>query len=135
MVYLKGTLHISKLENAVNAGDANLRPRLRHHAFVSGNSHENFPVGHPSWDCSCANSLNFGVPMESEASELSKGLVLGSDENIHIRLTRPTPLVMWDLTLFLSVLEYFLSENSFPDSSNYVAYYIRHCIHFLSDFI
>ncbi|CAL9019638.1 unnamed protein product, partial [Prunus brigantina] len=22
----------------------------------------NFPVGHPSWDCSSANSLNFGVP-------------------------------------------------------------------------
>ncbi|CAL8990812.1 unnamed protein product, partial [Prunus brigantina] len=22
----------------------------------------NFPVGHPSWDCSSPNSLNFGVP-------------------------------------------------------------------------
>ncbi|CAN6701106.1 unnamed protein product [Malus baccata var. baccata] len=82
----------------------------------------NFPVGHPSWDCSHANSLNFGVPMEPEASELAKGLVthpgnasapfsfnfgvptelkasklpkglvLGRDENIHIRLTRSTPL-------------------------------------------
>ena len=30
--------------------------------------------------------------MESEASELPKGLVLGRDENIHIRLTRSTPL-------------------------------------------
>ena len=34
----------------------------------------------------------------------------------------------------MSVLEYFLSENSFPDADNSVAYYIRHCIHFLSDF-
>ncbi|CAL9001187.1 unnamed protein product [Prunus brigantina] len=36
----------------------------------------NFLVGHPSWDCSSPNSLNFGVLMESEASELPKGLVL-----------------------------------------------------------
>ncbi|RXI06781.1 hypothetical protein DVH24_025917 [Malus domestica] len=41
---------------------------------------QDFPVGHPS------NSLNFGVPMEPEASELPKDLVLGRDENIHIRL-------------------------------------------------
>ncbi|RXH80974.1 hypothetical protein DVH24_004888 [Malus domestica] len=59
---------------------------------LSGNSHENFPVGHPSWDCSRANSLNFGVPTEPEASELQKNLVLGRDENIHIRLTGSTPL-------------------------------------------
>ncbi|RXH88843.1 hypothetical protein DVH24_000442 [Malus domestica] len=31
-------------------------------------------------------SLNFGVPMEPEASELPKGLVLGRDENIHLRI-------------------------------------------------
>ena len=49
-------------------------------------------MGHPSWDCSRANSLNFEVPMESEASEFPKGLVLGRDENIHIRLTGSTPL-------------------------------------------
>ncbi|RXH89079.1 hypothetical protein DVH24_006057 [Malus domestica] len=49
-------------------------------------------MGHPSWDCSRANSLNFGVPMEPEASELPKGLVLGKDGNIHIRLTGSTPL-------------------------------------------
>ncbi|CAN6685653.1 unnamed protein product [Malus baccata var. baccata] len=30
--------------------------------------------------------LNFGVPTESEASELPKGLVLGRDENIHLRI-------------------------------------------------
>ncbi|KAM1319661.1 hypothetical protein ACFX2H_004635 [Malus domestica] len=30
--------------------------------------------------------FNFGVPMESETSELPKGLVLGRDENIHIRI-------------------------------------------------
>ncbi|CAN6559427.1 unnamed protein product [Malus baccata var. baccata] len=49
-------------------------------------------MGQPSWDCSRANSLNFGVPMEPKASELPKGLVLGRDGNIHIRLTRSTPL-------------------------------------------
>ena len=32
-------------------------------------------------------SLNFGVPMEPKASELPKGLVLGRDWNIHIRIT------------------------------------------------
>ena len=30
--------------------------------------------------------------MDLEASELPKGLVLGRDENIHIRLTGSTPL-------------------------------------------
>ncbi|KAM2988362.1 hypothetical protein FF2_002457 [Malus domestica] len=39
-------------------------PRPRPHGFVSGNSHENFPMGHSSWDYSHANSLNFGVLME-----------------------------------------------------------------------
>ncbi|RXH67600.1 hypothetical protein DVH24_027747 [Malus domestica] len=43
--------------------------------FVSMNSHENFSVDHPSWDCSRANLLNFGVP-ELEASELLKCLVI-----------------------------------------------------------
>ena len=38
------------------------------------------------------NSLNFEVPMEPEANEVPKGLVLGRDENIHIRLTRSMPL-------------------------------------------
>ncbi|KAM2784426.1 hypothetical protein PS2_005565 [Malus domestica] len=32
-------------------------------------------------------SLNFGVPMEPKASELPNGLVLGREENIHIRIT------------------------------------------------
>ncbi|KAB2619736.1 hypothetical protein D8674_041250 [Pyrus ussuriensis x Pyrus communis] len=32
-------------------------------------------------------SLNFEVPMEPEASELPKSLMLGKDENIHIRIT------------------------------------------------
>ena len=32
-------------------------------------------------------SLNFGVHMEPEASELPKGLTLGRDKNIHIRIT------------------------------------------------
>ena len=68
-------------------------PRPRPHDFVSGNSREqNFLVGHPSWECSGPFSLNFGVSTKSEASELLKGLVLGRDGNIHIRLTRSTPL-------------------------------------------
>ncbi|KAM1390753.1 hypothetical protein ACFX2I_018544 [Malus domestica] len=37
-------------------------------------------------------SFNFRVPMEPAASELPKGLALGRDENIHIRLTGSTPL-------------------------------------------
>ena len=49
-------------------------------------------MGHPSWECSRANSFHFGVPMESEVSELPKGLVLGRDGNIHLRLTGSTPL-------------------------------------------
>ncbi|RXI09453.1 hypothetical protein DVH24_034070 [Malus domestica] len=32
-------------------------------------------------------SLNFGVPTEPEASELPKGLMLGMDRNIHLRIT------------------------------------------------
>ncbi|RXH76609.1 hypothetical protein DVH24_019497 [Malus domestica] len=32
-------------------------------------------------------SLNFGVPTEPKANELPKGLVLGRDENIHLRIT------------------------------------------------
>ncbi|RXH70948.1 hypothetical protein DVH24_015570 [Malus domestica] len=56
------------------------------------NSHENFPVGHPLWDCSRVNLLNFGVPTKPEASELPKGLALGRDGNIHIRLTGSIPL-------------------------------------------
>ena len=68
-------------------------PRPRLHGFVSGNSREqNFPRGHPLWDCPRANSLNFRVPTEPEANDLPKGLVLGRDENIHIRLTWSTPL-------------------------------------------
>ena len=49
-------------------------------------------MGHSSWDCSSLNSLNFGVLMEPEVSELPKGLVLGRDENIYIRLTGSIPL-------------------------------------------
>ncbi|RXH92300.1 hypothetical protein DVH24_033196 [Malus domestica] len=44
----------------------------RPHGFVSGNSHENFPMDHPSWDRSRPNSLNLGVPTNSEAGELTK---------------------------------------------------------------
>ncbi|RXI07838.1 hypothetical protein DVH24_009869 [Malus domestica] len=44
-------------------------------------------MGHPSWDCSRANSINFEVLTEPEASELPKDLILAKDRNIHIRLT------------------------------------------------
>ncbi|KAL6188817.1 hypothetical protein ACLB2K_040208 [Fragaria x ananassa] len=40
------------------------------HGFVSGSSQSNFPVGHPSWDCSGLSMLNFGVPIPSEATVL-----------------------------------------------------------------
>ncbi|CAL2248289.1 unnamed protein product [Prunus armeniaca] len=32
----------------------------------------NFPVGHPSWDCSSPNSLNFGVPMTQKPMSSQK---------------------------------------------------------------
>ncbi|CAN6677145.1 unnamed protein product [Malus baccata var. baccata] len=65
----------------------------RPHGFVSGNSHENFPVGHPSWDCSHMISLNFRVTMESETSELPKCLVLYGGGHVHIKHITPSPLV------------------------------------------
>ena len=49
-------------------------------------------MGHPSWECYHTNSLNFRVHTKPEASELPKDLILGRDGNIHIRLTRSTPL-------------------------------------------
>ncbi|RXH93507.1 hypothetical protein DVH24_014083 [Malus domestica] len=67
-------------------------PRPHPHSFVYGNSYDNFPLGHPSWDCSRVNSLNFEVPTEPKPSEFPKGLVLGRYENIHIRLTRSSLL-------------------------------------------
>ncbi|RXH92682.1 hypothetical protein DVH24_033578 [Malus domestica] len=72
------------------------RARLNRSMILSalGPNHAltNFLVGYPSWDCSRINSLNFGVPMEPEASELPKGLVLGRDENVHIKLRGSTSL-------------------------------------------
>ncbi|KAM2598376.1 hypothetical protein TB2_036917 [Malus domestica] len=57
------------------------------HGFVFGNSRATSQwVTHPR-SVLALFSLNFGVPMELEASELPKGLVLGRDENIHIRIT------------------------------------------------
>ncbi|CAN6589044.1 unnamed protein product [Malus baccata var. baccata] len=50
-------------------------------------------------------SFNFGVPMEPEASELLKSLVLGRDENIHIRLRGSTPLD--DMRCYNSPLRYY----------------------------
>ena len=62
------------------------------HGFVYGNSHENFPMGHPSQECSRPNLLNFGVPMESETSEFPKDLVLYGGGHVHIRHINPLPV-------------------------------------------
>ncbi|CAN6718846.1 unnamed protein product [Malus baccata var. baccata] len=45
-----------------------------------------FWVTHPG-SALASFSLNFGVPTKPEANELSKCLVLGRDENIHLRIT------------------------------------------------
>ncbi|RXH70118.1 hypothetical protein DVH24_007374 [Malus domestica] len=59
------------------------------HGFVYGNSREQLPSGSPILGVSALTSfsLNFGVPTEPEANELPKCLVLGRDENIHLRIT------------------------------------------------
>ncbi|RXI03142.1 hypothetical protein DVH24_003794 [Malus domestica] len=44
-------------------------------------------------------SLNFGVPTESEDSELPKGLVLDMDVNIHLRITPMGDVGCYNLTL------------------------------------
>ncbi|RXI06881.1 hypothetical protein DVH24_026017 [Malus domestica] len=63
------------------------RARLHHSMILS-----DLGPDHALMECSRLNSLNFEVLKEPEASELPKGLVLGRDENIHIRLTGSTPL-------------------------------------------
>ncbi|CAN6697219.1 unnamed protein product [Malus baccata var. baccata] len=50
-------------------------------------THEQLPSGSPIMGALATLSLNFGVPTEPETSELPKGLVLGRDENIHLRIT------------------------------------------------
>ncbi|CAN6566896.1 unnamed protein product [Malus baccata var. baccata] len=50
-------------------------------------THEQLLNGSPILGVLWPLSLNFGVPTEPEASELPKGLVLGRDENIHLRIT------------------------------------------------
>ncbi|CAN6720825.1 unnamed protein product [Malus baccata var. baccata] len=57
------------------------------HGFVFGNSRATSQwLIHPG-SALASFSLNFGVPTEPEASKLPKGLVLGRDENIHLRIT------------------------------------------------
>ncbi|RXH76685.1 hypothetical protein DVH24_019573, partial [Malus domestica] len=57
------------------------------HDFVFGNSRATSQwVTHPG-SALATFSLNFRVPTEPEASELPKGLVLGRDVNIHLRIT------------------------------------------------
>ncbi|RXH87654.1 hypothetical protein DVH24_034554 [Malus domestica] len=57
------------------------------HGFVSGNSQatSQWVTHHKS--ALATFSLNFEVPTEPEANELPKGIVLGRDENIHLRIT------------------------------------------------
>ncbi|CAN6578636.1 unnamed protein product [Malus baccata var. baccata] len=62
-------------------------PRPRPYGFVSGNSRATSQEVTHHEIALAPFSLNFGVSTEPEASELSKGLVLGRDENIHLRIT------------------------------------------------
>ena len=68
-------------------------------------THEQLPSGVTHHEIALAPfSLNFGVPTEPEASELPKGLVLGRDENIHLRITPLSDVgcyTKWVLTYFL----------------------------------
>ncbi|RXH83161.1 hypothetical protein DVH24_003659 [Malus domestica] len=57
------------------------------HGFVFGNSRVTSQWVTHLGSALAPFSLNFGVPTKSEASELPKGLVLGKDENIHLRIT------------------------------------------------
>ncbi|RXI00034.1 hypothetical protein DVH24_030524, partial [Malus domestica] len=75
-----------------------------YHKKLEGNAlHDGFKLSHPgsgrttsrarstTWvthhgSALAPFSLNFGVPTEPEASELPKGLVLGRDGNIHLRI-------------------------------------------------
>ncbi|TQD75892.1 hypothetical protein C1H46_038573 [Malus baccata] len=81
-----GTHHISGLASAV-ARYCPLWALTTPSRFCFWELTRELPSGSPIMDCTCANSLNFRVPMEPEASELPKSLVLGKDENIHIKLT------------------------------------------------
>ncbi|RXH81914.1 hypothetical protein DVH24_036255 [Malus domestica] len=57
------------------------------HGFVFGNSRATSQwVIHPE-SALTSFSLNFEVPTEPEASELPKGLVLGRDVNMRLRIT------------------------------------------------
>ncbi|CAN6711239.1 unnamed protein product [Malus baccata var. baccata] len=57
------------------------------HSFDFGNSRATSQWVTHHGSALATFSLNFGVPTELEASELPKGLVLGRDENIHLRIT------------------------------------------------
>ncbi|KAM1257809.1 hypothetical protein ACFX2J_037316 [Malus domestica] len=65
--------------------------------FVFGNSRATSQwVTHPG-SALTSFLLNFGVPTKPEASELPKGLVLGRDGNIHIRITPIGDVVSYNL--------------------------------------
>ncbi|RXH90081.1 hypothetical protein DVH24_032438 [Malus domestica] len=65
---------------------------LQHHSTILSILGLPFPHATSQWvihhgSAKATLSLNFGVPTEPEASEHPKGLVLGRDENIHLRIT------------------------------------------------
>ncbi|RXH81064.1 hypothetical protein DVH24_004978 [Malus domestica] len=66
-------------------------PGSLHHRSTTlsalGPDHALTVFGSPIMGLLSRYSLNFGVPMEPETSELPKGLMLGRNENIHIRIT------------------------------------------------
>ncbi|CAN6697547.1 unnamed protein product [Malus baccata var. baccata] len=57
------------------------------HGFVFGNSRATSQWVTHHGSALATFSLNFGVPTEPETNKLSKGLVLGRDANIHLRIT------------------------------------------------
>ncbi|RXH82889.1 hypothetical protein DVH24_003387 [Malus domestica] len=78
----------------------------------------NFPVGHPSWECSRVNFFNFRDPMEPKASELLKCLVLYGGGHVHIRHITPSPLVDVGCYMYDSGLR--RRRNIYIDILNYV---------------
>ncbi|CAN6698251.1 unnamed protein product [Malus baccata var. baccata] len=53
-------------------------------------------MDHPSWDCSLANLLNFGVLMEPEANEFSKGFVLDVTSSLEVLFLHPGVVSLTD---------------------------------------
>ncbi|RXH99962.1 hypothetical protein DVH24_030453 [Malus domestica] len=63
-------------------------------------------------------SLNFGVPMEPEANELPKGLMLGKDVNIHIRITPLCNVGSYSGSIAFAFLPIILCNVNVPSNYN-----------------